>query len=114
MVVQKSGNEPEGLCVLAWVEKYQILKRSPMPIGLALYYHRAEMQEAGLKATNAWGSVILPAHLYNALGEEGLIQCVWSYIDSLIEAFGEEQFFVGRRPETRYDYAKRFMLQVGI
>ncbi|KAG5765620.1 hypothetical protein H9Q72_006306 [Fusarium xylarioides] len=114
MAVDKSSNRQEGLNHLARVEKYRILKRSPILAGLALYYHRAEMHEAGLKVTNAWGSIILPAHLENAISEEGLTKTWWLDMETLFKIFGDEAFFVGGKPHTRSAYVNRFMLQVGI
>ncbi|KAF5968970.1 hypothetical protein FBULB1_10483 [Fusarium bulbicola] len=114
MAVDNSQNRQEGLAHLARVEKYRILKRSPILTGLALYYHRAEMHEVGLRVTNAWGSIILPAHLENAIGEEGLTVTWWVDMNTVCKIFGDEQFFVGRRPETRSDFVKRFMLQIGV
>ncbi|KAF5554903.1 hypothetical protein FNAPI_6295 [Fusarium napiforme] len=110
MAVDKSSNRQEGLNHLARVEKYRILKRSPILAGLALYYHSAEMHEAGLRVTNAWGSIILPAHLENAISEEGLTKTWWLDMETL---FGDEAFYIGGKPHTRSAYVKRFMLQVG-
>ncbi|KAF5690954.1 hypothetical protein FCIRC_685 [Fusarium circinatum] len=114
MAVDNSRNRQEGLAHLERVEKYRILKRSPILAGLALYYHRAEMHEVGLRVTNAWGSIILPAHLANAIGEEGDTETCWIDMETLYAIFGDEQFFVGGKPKTRSDFAKRFMLQVGV
>ncbi|KAF5690474.1 hypothetical protein FDENT_3858 [Fusarium denticulatum] len=87
---------------------------SPILAGLALYYHRAEMHEAGLRVTNAWGSIILPAHLEDVISEEGLTKTWWLDMETLFKIFGDEAFFVGGKPHTRSDYVNRFMLQVGI
>ncbi|CVK86195.1 uncharacterized protein FMAN_06446 [Fusarium mangiferae] len=114
MAVDKSPDRQEGLKYLARVEKYRILKRSPILAGLALYYHRAEMHEVGLRVTNQWGSIILPAHLENAIREEGLTKTWWLDMDTLFEIFGDEAFFVGGKPHMRSDYVNRLMLQVGI
>ncbi|KAM0354893.1 hypothetical protein ACHAPU_000730 [Fusarium lateritium] len=72
------------------------------------------MYDAGLKVTNAWGSLIWPAHLYNAVTEEGCCDCFWPDMEQLFDMFGDEQFFVGGKPQNIPDYATRFMLQVGV
>jgi hypothetical protein len=112
--VKQMGNAKEFRETLSKVDKWRILKRSPIIAGMVLYYHRAEMHEAGLKLTNAWGSIILPAHLYNAIKQEGASKYVWEDMETLWQIFGEEQFFAGGKPSDYSDYAKRFMLQIGI
>ncbi|KAF5605846.1 hypothetical protein FPANT_1095 [Fusarium pseudoanthophilum] len=114
MANDNSSTRQEGLIHLARTKKWRILRRSPVIAGLALYYHRAEMHEAGLKVTNAWGSLILPGHLYNALLKEQCIKSNWVDMGTLFGVFGEEQFFVGGRPDKVSDYATRFMLQIGV
>ncbi|PNP76975.1 hypothetical protein FNYG_09588 [Fusarium nygamai] len=114
MVNDNSYTRQEGLIHLARTKKWRILRRSPVIAGLALYYHRDEMHEAGLKVTNAWGSLILPGHLYNALLKEQCIKSNWADMETLFGVFGEEQFFVGGRPDKVSDYATRFMLQIGV
>ncbi|CAH0044571.1 unnamed protein product [Clonostachys solani] len=106
--------DPAGQQVLRGVKKWRLLRRSPVMAGLALHYHRAEMHEAGLLVTNQWGSIILPAHLYNAVSKEGHCQAPWPDMETLIRIFGEEQFFVGGKPDNTSAYVNRFMLQVGV
>ncbi|KAL6924040.1 hypothetical protein FSST1_001314 [Fusarium sambucinum] len=112
--VRKSGNAREEKNILSKIDKWRVLKRSPVIAGMALYYYRAESHEAGLKVTNAWNSIILPAHLYNAVTQEGGSDCFWKDMDTLWLLFGEHQFFVGGPPRSYSDYSKRFMLQVGL
>ncbi|KAF4953549.1 hypothetical protein FGADI_5885 [Fusarium gaditjirri] len=114
MVNDNNYTRQEGWLHLARAKKWRILRRSPVIAGLALYYHRAEMHEAGLKVTNAWGSLILPGHLYNALRKEECAKGTWLDMQTLFNMLGEEQFFVGGRPDKVSDYAKRFMLQIGV
>ncbi|KAF5667203.1 hypothetical protein FHETE_5906 [Fusarium heterosporum] len=104
----------EGLRKLAKTKKYRLLRRSPIINGLVLYHHRAEMYDAGLKVTNAWKSLILPAHLYNAVTEGGCCECFWPDMEQLFYMFGDEQFFVGGKLQKISDYVTRFMLQLGV
>ncbi|KAM0187797.1 hypothetical protein ACHAPI_010948 [Fusarium lateritium] len=95
-------------------KKHRLLRRSPILTGLALYHFRAEIHSTGLLFTNAWGSIMLPAHLYNAAGEEGTTLSCWSDMEFLWKKLGEKQFFVGGRPESVPDYVTRFYLQIGL
>ncbi|KAJ4026706.1 hypothetical protein NW752_001660 [Fusarium irregulare] len=114
MEVNNSRNRQEVSIHLERTKKWRILRRSLVIAGLALYYHRAEMHEVGLKVTNAWGSLILPGHLYYALQREKCAKSVWMDMSQLILLFGREQFFVSGTPDKVSDYAKLFMLQVGV
>ncbi|KAJ4177748.1 hypothetical protein NW755_013660 [Fusarium falciforme] len=109
-----AGGDSRARVFLEATEKNRLLRRSPILTGLALYHHRAEVREVGLALTNAWGSIILPAHLYNAVTEAGYSDCFWTDMEHLFILFGEEQFFVGGRPDNTADYVKRFMLQIGV
>ncbi|KAG8360045.1 hypothetical protein FVEN_g2245 [Fusarium venenatum] len=112
--VRTTGGAREERAILSKIDKWRILKRSPIIAGLALYYHRAEIHEAGLNVTIAWGSIILPAHLFNAIKQGEYSDYVWEDMEMLWQIFGEEQFFVSGKPSYYSDYAKRFMLQIGV
>ncbi|KAH7185043.1 uncharacterized protein B0J16DRAFT_362618 [Fusarium flagelliforme] len=101
IVVNNSHNRQEVSIHLERTKKWRILRRSPVIAGLALYYHRAEMHEAGLIVTNAWGSLILPGLLYCALRATQFAKIGWLDMSQLCAMFGEEQFV-------------RFMLQLGV
>ncbi|CAG9986803.1 unnamed protein product [Clonostachys byssicola] len=105
--------DPKGQQIVRGIKKWRLLRRSPVMAGLALHYHRADVHEAGLLVTNQWGSIILPAHLYNAVLKEGHCQTLWPDMETLMGIFGEEQFFVGGKPDNTSAYVSRFMLQVG-
>jgi hypothetical protein len=72
------------------------------------------MHEAGLIVTNAWGSLILPGLLYSALRATQFAKIPWMDMNQLSTIFGDEQFVVGGHPDKLSDYAKRFMLQIGV
>ncbi|KAF5536640.1 hypothetical protein FMEXI_10240 [Fusarium mexicanum] len=54
-------------------QMYRIHFLSPILSGLLLFHFLAGMHEIGIAVMNAWGSVTYPAHLYNALQQEGLL-----------------------------------------
>ncbi|CAG7563623.1 unnamed protein product [Fusarium equiseti] len=52
--------------------------------------------------------------LARTLEDEEYAESIWMDMTQLFRMFGEEQFFVGARPDKVSGYAKRFMLQVGV
>ncbi|KAM0358948.1 hypothetical protein ACHAO7_012300, partial [Fusarium culmorum] len=62
---------------------------------------------------NAWGSITYPAHLYNALQNEGLLGGRWIDMDVIQTLLGSSNLFVGEQSENRQGYLKRFFLQMG-
>ncbi|KAJ4256861.1 hypothetical protein NW762_008957 [Fusarium torreyae] len=106
-IAQKSGRP------VTESQRYRILILSPILSGLLLYHYRAGMYDLSIAIMNAWGSVTYPAHLYNALLQEGLLQGRWQDMDVVQSLLGESSFFVGSRPENKDEYLKRFLLQMG-
>ncbi|KAK7427274.1 hypothetical protein QQZ08_006210 [Neonectria magnoliae] len=96
------------------IKKHRLLRRSPIVTGLALYHFRAALYDTSLTDTNAWATLILPAHLYNAARVRGFTSCFWYDTELLIQKYGEEQFFVGGRPTNITDCFTRFLLHVGL
>ncbi|EGU86463.1 hypothetical protein FOPG_17079 [Fusarium oxysporum f. sp. conglutinans race 2 54008] len=94
-------------------EKHRILAHSPILCGLVLYHFRAKMYNFDIAITNAWGSITYPAHLYNALRNEGLLNGHWTDMDAVQTLLGDSNLFVGERPENRHGYLKHFLLQMG-
>ncbi|KAJ4314582.1 hypothetical protein N0V84_008806 [Fusarium piperis] len=109
-----ADGDPKARELVEATEKHRLLRRSPIVAGLALYHYRAEVHDVGLAITNAWGSIIPLAHLYNAVTNEGYSNCFWGDMETLFHLLGEEQFFVGGPPDNTADYAKRFLLQIGV
>ncbi|RSL78304.1 hypothetical protein CEP51_008303 [Fusarium floridanum] len=109
-----AGSDPKALELVEATKKHRLLRRSPIVAGLALYHHRTEVHELAVALTNAWGSIILPAHLYNAATDAGYSECFWTDMERLFALHGEEQFFVGGQPDNTADYVTRFMLQIGV
>ncbi|RSM03293.1 hypothetical protein CDV31_010569 [Fusarium ambrosium] len=109
-----AGRDPKARELVEATEKHRLLRRSPIVAGLALYHYRAEVHDVGVAVANAWGSIALPAHLYNAVVQEGYSDHFWPDMEFLFNQFGQEQFFVGGRPDNTADYVTRFMLQIGV
>ncbi|KAJ3533488.1 hypothetical protein NM208_g7962 [Fusarium decemcellulare] len=107
-------DDPKAQETVEATKKHRLLRRSPIVAGLALYHFRAEVHDVGLAVTNAWGSIIPLAHLYNAVVMEGHSDGFWADMELLFDMLGEEQFFVGGRPDNTADYVTRYMLQIGV
>ncbi|CEI70950.1 hypothetical protein FVEN_g9682 [Fusarium venenatum] len=93
--------------------RHRILVHSPILCGLMLYHFRAKMYNLGIAIMNAWGSITYPAHLYNALQNEGLLEGRWIDMDVVQTLLGSSNLFVGEQSENRQGYLKRFLLQMG-
>ncbi|KAF5647060.1 uncharacterized protein FTJAE_1891 [Fusarium tjaetaba] len=94
-------------------QMYRIHFLSSILSGLLLFHYRAGMHEVGIAVLNAWGSVTYPAHLYNALQQEGLLINGWQDMDVVRSLLGDSNFFVGSPPENKDEYFNRFLLQMG-
>ncbi|KAG5743055.1 hypothetical protein H9Q72_013948 [Fusarium xylarioides] len=94
-------------------QMYRIYFLSPILSGLLLFHYRAGMHEIGITVLNAWGSVTYPAHLYNALQQEGLLINRWQDMDVVRSLLGDSNFFVGSPPKNKDEYLNRFLLQMG-
>lgn len=71
------------------------------------------MQGAGFSLTNAFGSILYSAHLYNAVQHEGLCMQPWAEMEKVIKIHTAERTFVGGRPTDADAYLKRFTLCMG-
>lgn len=94
-------------------QMYRIHFLSPILSGLLLFHFRAGMHEVGIAVLNAWGSVTYPAHLYNALQQEGLLVSSWQDMEVVRSLLGDSNFFVGSPPKNKDEYLNRFLLQMG-
>jgi hypothetical protein len=61
--------------------RHRVLVHSPILCGLVLYHFRSKMYNLGIAIMNSWGSITYPAHLYNALRNEGLLHGQWKDMD---------------------------------
>ena len=62
---------------------------------------------------NAVGTVIYPAHFYNALKQSDPSCASWPMIDEVIALHGAERIFVGGRPTTTNECFKHICLTLG-
>jgi hypothetical protein len=90
------------------------MKRHPVFCGLLAFHLHLTMQQAGIIFSNAWGSALYLAHLYNAVKQDGLLRRTWPDMELLISFHTNERVFVGGKPTNVEDYLKRFALTTGL
>lgn len=104
-----------GMPVPMDMERHRVLLHSPVLTGLYLFRLRSEMYEIGIAVANAWGSITYPAHLYNAMSNEDLLEGQWADMDVLLTILGDSNIWVGgERPKTSTDCFQKFCLQMGV
>jgi hypothetical protein len=81
--------------------------------GSILFGMMLDMQEAGFKFLNAWGSVKFAAQIYNAARKEKFLEENWQDMDLAITFYGQPSLFVGNAPSDIDEYFRRFCLSVG-
>lgn len=108
-VLQRAGR-PISSCA----KPHHILRRSPVLSGLMLYHFQVQFRSAGISVTNAWGSTIYVAHLYNALHNEKLLKRQWHGMDVAQTLLREESFYIGGRPRDKEGYLQEFCLRLGM
>ncbi|KAI1437888.1 hypothetical protein GGR50DRAFT_612235 [Xylaria sp. CBS 124048] len=100
--------------IMPEMEGHRIFRMSPVISGLFLYHFRTRYREAGLAVADVWGSIQYCEHLYNAVRQERLLDCVWPDMDIINANLGKHSFYVGGEvPKTPQDYFKKFCLQMG-
>lgn len=73
-----------------------------------------EMQYFGIILCTAWGTVIHPAHLYQAIKHnESVKVSLWPLMDDVIKIHGEDRIFVGGKPDNIIDSFKQISLVLG-
>jgi hypothetical protein len=90
------------------------MKRHPVFCGLLALHLNLTIQQAGIIFSNAWGSALYLAHLYNAVKQEGLLKRTWPDMELIISFHTKERVFVGGEPTNVEDYLKRFELTTGL
>lgn len=92
---------------------YKLLKNHPLLCGILAFQFTVIIQEAGIYLAGAWGSIIYPAHMYNAAQQSGTLTVPWESMDFLIDLHGASSVFAGS-PPTDYDgYFRRATLMLG-
>lgn len=82
--------------------------------GLILFHFPVRFHNVGISVTDAWGSTIYTAHLYNALRNEELLQRRWNGMDVAQILLREESFYVGGWPQNKEGYLREFCLRLGM
>ncbi|KAJ5365148.1 hypothetical protein N7517_008034 [Penicillium concentricum] len=90
---------------------FRLFQWHPVFCGLLLYSLKMLYQEAGTTFVGAWGCVLYPLHLYNALRQERLVTARWADLD-VLQAI-QRHSWIGAPPQTPDDYIKRFCLSMG-
>jgi hypothetical protein len=96
------------------IPSFRLMKRHPVFCGLLAFHLHLTMQQAGIIFSNAWGSSLYLAHLYNAVKQEGLLKRTWPDMELVISFHTNERIFVGDKPTNVEDYLKRFVLTTGL
>ncbi|UKZ80022.1 hypothetical protein TrVFT333_007786 [Trichoderma virens FT-333] len=103
-----------GRPIPSYMKRHHILRRSPVLSGLILFHYQFHFRNAGIAVTDAWGSTIYTAHLYNALRNEKFLKRQWHGIDVAQILLHEESFYIGGRPQDKEGYLREFCLRVGM
>jgi hypothetical protein len=90
------------------------MKRHPVFCGLLALHLNLTMQQAGIIFSNAWGSTLYLAHLYNAVKQEGMLKRTWPDMELIISFHTKERIFVGDKPTSVEEYMNRLVLTMGI
>ncbi|KAK4501974.1 hypothetical protein PRZ48_007784 [Zasmidium cellare] len=98
----------------AALRPFFFLKNHPVLCGLWTYHMNTQLQELGITLCNAWGSVIYPAHFYNAARQSASLESDWKDMDYIIALHSPQRLFVGAPPTQPREYLKRFMLALGV
>ena len=94
-------------------EPFRLLKRYPLLCGLWSFAMKSHAQEISIKFVNTTGSVILTAHLYNALLAEGVLLQRWPDMESFLSYQNATAFFIGDPPYDPSAYFKHLRLSMG-
>ncbi|KAF4626860.1 hypothetical protein G7Y89_g11295 [Cudoniella acicularis] len=94
-------------------ERFYLLKRHPIFCGILAFRTILEVNYFGNSVANACGSIIYPAHLYNALRQKDNPIKPWPLMDQAIAIHTEERVFVGSAPKSLADCSKQVSLMLG-
>lgn len=92
---------------------YKLLKNHPILCGILAFQFTVIIQEAGIYLAGAWGSIIYPAHMYNAARQSGTLSVPWESMEFLIRLHGASSVFAGNPPTDFDGYFRRATLMLG-
>jgi hypothetical protein len=98
----------------AWGAEFW-LKNDPFQCGLYLNRCYYFLHDKGVEQ-DCSGAIFSTMHLYNMALQNALLpkNAVWADVEYLIQKQDESYIFVGDRPQTMKDCAKRFLLAIGV
>ncbi|CZT05260.1 uncharacterized protein RCO7_10896 [Rhynchosporium graminicola] len=94
-------------------EKFYLYKRHPILCGIQAFAVILEVQQLGIVLNNGMGTVVFPAHFYNALKQNDASCASWPMMDEVIALHGAECMFVGGISTTIKDCFKQICLMLG-
>lgn len=96
-------------------QPYEILKMDPTLVGRWKYCFSLQLQSEGIRLVNET-QVMVVAHLYNALKQNGYLleDCEWIDAEYLLDIHAKANTFLGERPKTIEDCTKRLALAQGV
>lgn len=89
---------------------FTFLRHHPILCGVMQFHITLTMQDQGMKLSDAWGSIMSVAHLYNAILNDGYNKVLWPDMEAIIQIHDEAKMFVGKRPKQAKDYFRRFAM----
>ncbi|KAK5125541.1 hypothetical protein LTR85_000652 [Meristemomyces frigidus] len=92
---------------------YYLLKNHPVLCGLLTFRLNVLLNGAGMNLCTAWGTVLYPAHLYNAARQSADLDAEWKDMEYILSVHSLQRIFVGAPPSDPQEYLKRFLLTLG-
>lgn len=92
---------------------YFIFSNNPLLCGVLTFAYHLNMHSDGLNHERLTRTILVTAHLYNALRIEGHLEICWPSMDTMIEDQNANKVFIGSPPTTPKDCFTRFCLVQG-
>ena len=92
---------------------FTLLRFHPLICGLLAFRLCHQFYGQGLFYSSTWGSLMMAAHLDNALGSEKACSEPWPAMAQLTSLFSDKDIFLGERPTDSYNYQLRAALVLG-
>ncbi|KAK4569715.1 hypothetical protein LTR86_002683 [Recurvomyces mirabilis] len=110
----KIGKHPISRTTHIPPKPFHLLKNQPVLAGLLIFYFNMQLNDGGLQLCNGWGTVVYPAHLYNAIQQGTGFTQDWDDMDYILDTHSPSRIFVGTPPTEPQDFLKRFTLALGV
>lgn len=96
------------------IRPFRLLHNHPILCGLKVFRLHILLQHAGIEMSNASGSVVCAAHIYNAACRSGGLRQPWRDMDYVIDVHTPKRVFCGSFPSLVADYFDRFLLALSV